>query len=89
MAEALGEVDGAARVDVQTGTESTAPKVVLPTRRSMTKSSTAPDTHVTYFACPGGTSEKCTPRRTPVSLTEQFACANDNGWPTASVSRPA
>ena len=38
-------------------------------------SRTAPLTHVTYFAWPGGTVAKCTPRMTPRRDTGQLACA--------------
>ena len=51
---------------------------------STTTSSTAPATHVTYFAWPGGTSEKWMPRSTPAAETEQLAWARSRSWPTAS-----
>ena len=56
-------------------TVSQLPKVGEPTRRSTTKSSTAPRTAVTYLAWPGGTSAKWMPRTTPRCETEVLACA--------------
>ena len=48
-------------------------------------SSTDPLTHVTYFACPGGTSAKWIPRRTPFAETEALAWTRSRRCPTASV----
>src|SRR4051812_46854070 len=55
-----------------------------PTRRSTTTSRIAPRTQVTYLACPGGTSAKCTPRTTPQRETEQLACRSARSYPVAS-----
>ena len=52
-------------------------------------SRTAPLTHVTYFACPGGTLAKWTPRMTPRRDTEQLACAVSGQYPSDSDSSPA
>jgi hypothetical protein len=40
--------------------------------------------HVTYFACPGGTSAKWMPRTTPAAETEQFAWPRSKRWPRAA-----
>ena len=60
------------------------PNVGEPTRMSTTTSSTAPVTHVTYLAWPGGTSEKWMPRTTPAAETEQLAWASSRSCPTAA-----
>ena len=45
--------------------------------------------HVTYFACPGGTAAKYTPRMTPRQDTGQLACAVCGQYPGDSGSSPA
>ena len=42
-----------------------------------------------YFACPGGTAAKCTPRMTPRRDTGQLACAVCGQYPGDPGSSPA
>jgi hypothetical protein len=70
-------------------TASQRPYVGEPTLTSTITSRTAPLTHVTYFACPGGTLAKWTPRTTPRRDTEQLACAISGRYPSDPDSSPA
>jgi hypothetical protein len=56
---------------------------------STTTSSTFPAGQYTYFACPGGTSAKCTPRSDPRADTLWFAWASVSPKPVASDSTSA
>src|ERR1035437_9361781 len=63
------------------------PNVGEPTRMSMAKSMNDPDSAVTYLACEGGTSAKCTPRTVPLEDTETLVWMMSRRCPTASASR--
>ena len=56
---------------------------------STTTSRIRPSKHCTYFAWPGGTSAKCTPRTVPAFETEMFICCRSSGWPMASSNTEA
>src|SRR5580698_1380041 len=62
------------------------PKVGETTLRSTATSMIAPLAHVTYFAWPGGTSEKWMPRTTPRRDTEQLAWARSMLCPTSALN---
>jgi hypothetical protein len=54
---------------------------------SMTKSMNDPDSAVTYLACEGGTSAKCTPRTVPRDDTDMLVWMMSRRCPTASARR--
>ncbi len=56
-------------------------------RVSTTTSSTAPRTHVTIFAWPGGVRVPWMPRRVPRRELEKFTCATGKGRPVTSTAR--
>src|ERR1035437_3382870 len=63
------------------------PNVGEPTRMSMTKSMKDPNSVVTYFACDGGRSAKCTPRTVPRDETDTLVWTMSRRCPMAWASR--
>src|SRR5665811_2605769 len=76
----------ARRSTVSSRTLSHWPNVGEPTRMSMTKSMKDPDSAVTYLACEGGTSAKCTPRTVPRDETDTLVWMMSRRCPMALAS---